>query len=64
MRAARTSAVPGTSSRKRWMVLSLVAVLVLGGYAAGLAWVTRRLEVDMQKSFRTVPAAQSGQRVE
>jgi len=64
MRATRTSAVPGTWSRKRWMVLSLVAVLVLGGYAAGVAWVTRRLEVDMQKSIRPVPAALSGQRLE
>jgi len=64
MRAVRTPVVPGTWSRKRWMVLTVVAVLVLGGYAAGLAWVSRRLEVDMQKSFRAVPAAESGQRVE
>lgn len=64
MQAAPTSATPSTASRKRWLVLSLVAVLLLGSYAAGLAWVARRLEVDMQKSFRAVPAAVSGQRVE
>ena len=64
MQAAPTSTTPATASRKRWLVLSLVAVLLLGSYAAGLAWVARRLEVDMQKSFRAVPAAVSGQRVE
>ncbi|MFL6591921.1 MAG: hypothetical protein ACJ8GK_04335 [Luteimonas sp.] len=64
MQAAPTSAASGRVTRKRWLVLSLVAALVLGSYAAGLAWVARRLEIDMQKSIHAVPAAVSGQRVE
>ena len=47
------------ASRRRWLVVAIVALLVLGSYAGALAWVTRRLEIDVQKSIHPVPAALS-----
>lgn len=34
-----------------------IAAVVLVLYAAALAWTTRRLEADIQKSIRAVPVA-------
>ena len=62
MHASRASASANTAPRKRWLVIALVTALVLGSYAAGLAWVARRLEADVQKSIHPVPAAQSARR--
>ena len=62
MPASHASASSTTAPRRRWRVIAIVAVLLLGSYAAGLAWVARRLEIDVQKSIHPVPAALAAQR--
>jgi hypothetical protein len=46
---------PPARRRHVWIAVIVVAVL-LAGYAASLAWVTRRLQTDVQKSIHPVPA--------
>jgi hypothetical protein len=43
--------------RRRWIVVGIAILLVLGAYAGALAWVGQRLEIDVQRSIHPVPAA-------
>lgn len=54
-RAHASTAAPKPVGRRRWIVAIAVLVL-LGGYAAALTWVGRRLETDVQKSIHPMPA--------
>ncbi len=47
---------PAAARRRHWWIAALALLVVLGSYAATLAWVTRRLETDVQKSIHPVPA--------
>jgi hypothetical protein len=42
--------------RRRWLTVLCVGIVLLTIYAGSLAWVTRRLQVDIQKSIHPVPA--------
>jgi hypothetical protein len=62
------SPTPGTAlklapaRRRRWWIAIGLGAVMLALYAAGLAWVTRRLEADMQKSIHPVPAVLEARR--
>ena len=43
--------------RARWLIALATGVVLLGIYAGALTWVTQRLETDIQKSIRPLPAA-------
>ena len=53
---------PAMLRRKRWLVAIGAAVAVLAIYVGVLTWVTRRLETDIQKSIRPLPAAMEDHR--
>jgi hypothetical protein len=46
--------------RRRWWMLGTAGVLLLVGYVVALAWVTQRLQVDVQNSIRPLQALQAG----
>lgn len=57
MDSAKVPALKSSATRRRHLWIAAVALLVLlAAYAATLAWVTRRLEADVQKSIHPVPA--------
>jgi len=49
--------------RRWWRAIAIVALLLLA-YAVALAWVTRRLEADVQKSLHPLPAVQHDARAD
>ena len=55
-------APPMMLRRKRWLIGIGAAVAVLAVYVGVLTWVTRRLETDIQKSIRPLPAAMEDHR--
>lgn len=67
MQAARTerthdAAIATPQRRRHWpWVVAIVALLLLA-YAVALAWVTRKLEADVQRSLHPVPAVQEAAR--
>ena len=44
-----------SAKHRRWWWLSLAIVIVLGVYAGGLAWVTRRVEAGVERSIQPLP---------
>ena len=48
--------------RRRWLIAIGATVAVLTVYVGVLTWVTRRLETDIQKSIRPLPAAMEDHR--
>jgi len=57
-----TTAPPTRWQRWRWTI-AIVALLLLA-YAIALAWVTRRLETDVQQSLHPLPAVRQAARVD
>jgi hypothetical protein len=47
---------PDAGRRRRWLVLAVVGIVLLSLYAAGLAWVTHRLQIDVQRSVHPAPS--------
>jgi uncharacterized membrane protein HdeD (DUF308 family) len=48
------------SRRRRWWVLGTIGVLLLVLYVVALAWVTQRLQSDVENSIHPVQALQDG----
>lgn len=61
MPRAHAPTAPKPAGRRRWIV-AIAVLLLLGGYAAALTWVGRRLETDVQKSIHPMPAMLTDQR--
>ena len=57
MQAARVPDATATPRRRRAWTIGVVALLLLA-YAIALAWVSRRLEADVQRSLHPLPAVQ------
>jgi hypothetical protein len=55
---------PTQGRRRRWWRAIAVVVLLLLAYAVALAWVARRLEVDVQQSLHPLPAVQHATRAD
>lgn len=53
---APTALKPGNGRRRRWVAVAIVGIVLLALYAAGLAWVTHRLQVDVQRSIHPAPS--------
>ncbi|WP_166212996.1 hypothetical protein [Cognatiluteimonas telluris] len=47
---------PPSARRRRWIVPTLIGVVLLALYAGSLAWVTHRLQVDVQRSIHPAPS--------
>jgi ferric-dicitrate binding protein FerR (iron transport regulator) len=47
---------PSPARRRQWWIAALALIVLLAGYAGALAWVTNRLEIDIQKSIHPAPA--------
>ena len=47
---------PSPARRRHWRIGVLALIALLAGYAGALAWVTNRLEIDVQKSIHPAPA--------
>lgn len=47
---------PAVSRRRHLWIAAIVVLALLAGYAGTLAWVTRRLEGDVQKTIRPLAA--------
>ncbi len=45
--------------RRRWWVAGVIGVLLLVVYVLALAWVTQRLQNDVEKSIHPVQAIQT-----
>jgi hypothetical protein len=57
MDGGHVPALKPSAARRRHLWIAASALLVLlAVYAGTLAWVTRRLETDVQKSIHAVPA--------
>jgi hypothetical protein len=64
MQAARIPDATATPRRRRaWWTIAVVALLLLA-YAIALAWATRRLEADVQRSLHPLPAVQHDARAD
>jgi hypothetical protein len=64
MQAARVPDAPATPRRRRaWWTIGVVALLLLA-YAIAVAWVSRRLEADVQRSQHPLPALQHDTRAD
>lgn len=52
--------LPGAATlkprRRRWVAFTLAGLVLLALYAGGLAWVTHRLQVDVQRSIHPAPS--------
>jgi type VI protein secretion system component VasF len=48
------------SRRRRWWMLGTIGVLLLVLYVVALAWVTQRLQTDVENSIHPVQALQAG----
>jgi len=58
MQAARIDEATPPHRRRRWGRTIAVVALLLLAYAVALAWATRRLEADVQRSLHPLPAVQ------
>lgn len=58
--AVTQPAVPAPR-RRRWLLVVGIIGVVLVAYAFTLTWATQRLENDIQKSIRPLPAAEEVQ---
>lgn len=59
MQASRSSdagLAPPRFRRRRWLIALAVGIALLAIYAGALTWVTQRLQTDIQKSIRPLPA--------
>ncbi|MEO6263889.1 MAG: hypothetical protein ABIO58_02815 [Luteimonas sp.] len=56
MDATRHSHPVSPRRRRRWLIVLAICVVLAGIYAGALTWVTQRLETDIQKSIRPLPA--------
>ena len=64
MQAARIDEATAPPQRRRWGRTIIVVSLVLLAYAVALAWATRRLEADVQRSLHPLPAVQQDSRAD
>jgi hypothetical protein len=46
--------------RRRWWIAGVIGAIVLVLYVVALAWVTQRLQADVEKSIRPLQALQAG----
>lgn len=52
------AATAAPAPRRRWWRLIVLGAVLLAAYAVALAWVTRRLEADVQHDLHPLPAVQ------
>lgn len=49
-------------AQRRWVLALVAGIVLLLLYAGALTWVTRRLQVDVQKSIHPAPAVLEARR--
>lgn len=49
--------IMGLHRRRHWLIGLTIGALLLAAYAGALTWVSQRLETDIQKSIRPLPAS-------
>jgi hypothetical protein len=46
--------------RRRWWIAGAIGLVLLVIYVVGLAWITQRLQADVEKSIRPLQALEAG----
>jgi hypothetical protein len=54
--AAQAGRDPQIVRRRRWILPTVIGVVLLALYAGSLAWVTHRLQIDVQRSIHPAPS--------
>lgn len=54
--APATSGMDADARVRRLCVLAIAAAVLLAAYAGGVAWVTRQVEVSVDRSLQPLPA--------